>query len=161
MNIIQKTNDFDPHQLECGRILLLEDNDANRQMMSDFLTYCGYCVSSIGRGQDLFEAIATLKPDVILLDLKLPDISGFTLLQELQSHEQWSKIPVIVVSAFAFRSDQQRALHLGAQDYLVKPIDLQRLLTVIQASVLVPKPDKPDLSSDAHPLGDYSDNSQN
>lgn len=123
------------HQ-ESGRVLLLEDNEGNRQMMSDYLSYYGYDLFTIRQGKDLFDAIATFKPDVILLDLKLPDISGFTLLQELRESGKWANIPVIVVSAFAFRADQQRAFDLGIQDYLVKPIDLHQLRTVIQRKLL-------------------------
>jgi DNA-binding response OmpR family regulator len=148
-------------QMNHGRILLLEDNDANRQMMSDFLIHCGYSVSSIEWGQDLFRAIATFQPNLILLDLKLPDISGFTLLQELQVHSEWSMVPVIVVSAFAFRADQQRALHLGAQDYFVKPIDLHRLLATIQAIVTFPEVRQDRRLSDSSAILEHPNNLQN
>ncbi|MEB3355419.1 MAG: response regulator [Synechococcales bacterium] len=113
------------------RILLVEDDQANRQMLSDYLVYCGYDVSSISLGSQFFEAIASHQPTLILLDLKLPDISGFTLLEELRQSVQYGDIPVIVISALAFRTDQERAFRLGITHYLVKPIDLfglQRLL---------------------------------
>jgi two-component system cell cycle response regulator DivK len=113
------------------RILLVEDNDVNRQLMTDYLRYCGYEVFSISRGESFAAAMSQFYPHLILLDLKLPDIDGYTLLQQIQQIPDWSEIPVIVVSAFAFQADQQRALNLGARRYLVKPVKLPELINTI------------------------------
>lgn len=87
----------------------------------------GYCVSSVVCGRDFLTALPQFQPHVVLLDIKLPDIDGYSLLQQMRQNEAWSTIPVVVVSACAFKSDQQRALGLGARRYLVKPIDLNAL----------------------------------
>jgi two-component system cell cycle response regulator DivK len=113
------------------RILLIEDNDINRQLMTDYLKYCGYEVLSLPRGGAFAAAMSQFKPHLVLLDLKLPDVDGYTLLQQIQKKPEWLKIPVIVVSAYAFQSDQQRALSLGARRYLVKPVKLPELLEAI------------------------------
>lgn len=113
------------------RILLIEDNDINRQLMTDYLKYCGYEVLSLPRGGTFAAAMSQFKPHLVLLDLKLPDVDGYTLLQQIQQKPEWLKIPVIVVSAYAFQSDQQRALSLGARRYLVKPVKLPELLQAI------------------------------
>lgn len=113
------------------RILLIEDNDTGRQLMSDYLHYYGYRVSSLSQGSLVFPTIEQFQPHIILLDLKLPDIDGFTLLHQLQQQGSWAKIPVIVVSAFAFQSDQQRAYSLGARRYFVKPVNLSKLKRAI------------------------------
>lgn len=113
------------------RILLVEDNDTSRQLMSDYLEYQGCQVFSVSRGKLFDSAIAEFQPHLIILDLKLPDIDGYALLQRMQQKPDWFKIPVIVVSAFAFQSDQQRALRLGARQYLVKPVSLTQLRQVI------------------------------
>ena len=118
------------------RILLVEDNDLNRQMLDDYLGFCGYQVLSIGRGSDFFQVLADFKPHLILLDLRLPDIDGYTLLQQIQQGSDWQHIPVIVVSAFAFRVDQQRALSLGVRRYFVKPVNLIDLKQAIQEELL-------------------------
>jgi len=114
-----------------SRILLVEDNDVNRQLMTDYLRYCGYDVLSIPRGELFADEMEQFCPDLVLLDLKLPDIDGYTLLQQMQQTPEWVRIPVIVVSAFAFQADQQRALNLGARRYLVKPVKLPELIDAI------------------------------
>jgi DNA-binding response OmpR family regulator len=109
------------------RILLVEDNDSSRQLMSDYLEYNGYEVFSLAGGSDFDRAIATFRPHVVLLDLKLPDIDGFTLLKQHQYQPDRLKVPIIVVSAYSFQADQERALNLGARQYLVKPVSLSEL----------------------------------
>lgn len=119
------------NQLQPARILLVEDSSANRLLLLDYLNHLGYQVSSVICGHDLLVTLPQFQPHLVLLDLKLPDIDGYALLQQLGHHPQWSEIPVVVVSAYAFQSDQQRALGLGARRYLVKPIDLNALHQVI------------------------------
>lgn len=113
------------------RILLVEDNDLNRQMLHDYIVFCGYQVLSLRGGSGFFEALTEFQPQLILLDLKLPDIDGYTLLEQLQQSTEWGYIPVIIVSAFAFIADQRRALSLGARRYFVKPVDLSKLKQAI------------------------------
>lgn len=114
-----------------ARILLIEDNDISRQLMSDYLQYYGYKVLSLSHGTPVLPAIEQFQPHAVLLDLKLPDIDGFALLQQFQQQRDYANIPVIVVSAFAFQSDQQRALSLGARRYFVKPVNLAKLKRAI------------------------------
>jgi len=113
-----------------ARILLVEDNEASRQLMSDYLNYYGYRVLALSKGALFNQAMLRFCPNLVLLDLKLPDIDGFTLLQQRSS--DCLKIPIIVVSAFAFQADQQRAFQLGASQYLVKPVSLTQLKQVIR-----------------------------
>lgn len=112
------------------RILLIEDNEASRQLMSDYLEYYGYQVLALAKGSLFAQAMTQFCPDLVLLDLKLPDIDGFTLLQQRSS--DWLDVPIIVISAFAFQADQQRALELGASQYLVKPVSLTQLTQAIR-----------------------------
>ncbi len=121
-----------PLESEGKRILLVEDDDANRQMLGDYLSLVGYSVLGVATGSEFSSALQHFQPELILLDLKLPDTSGYSLLMELRSHPQWSRIPVIVVSAYAFKSDQAKALELGARQYLVKPIELEQLVKAIE-----------------------------
>lgn len=114
------------------RILLVEDNELNRQMLDDYLVFCGYQVYSLAGGSGFFQVLAEFNPHLVLLDLRLPDIDGYTLLQQIQEGVEWQHIPVIVVSAFAFRVDQQRALNLGVRKYFVKPVNLAELRQAIE-----------------------------
>jgi two-component system, cell cycle response regulator DivK len=114
------------------RILLIEDNDVNRMLLSDYLSYCGFNVQSLSVGSALFSTVEKFQPELILLDLKLPDIDGYSLLEKIQDSQVLSKIPIIVVSAFAFRDDQERAISLGACSYFVKPVNLKELIMTIE-----------------------------
>lgn len=115
-----------------ARILLVEDNETNRQNFEEFLGFCGYQVFGMANGSGLFQALRDFQPHLICLDLKLPDIDGYTLLEQLQQSSHWRHIPVIVVSAFASQADQKRARSLGAIQYLVKPMNLDILQQAIQ-----------------------------
>ncbi|QHG18101.1 response regulator [Nostoc sp. ATCC 53789] len=114
------------------RILLVEDHYLNRLLLSDYLSYCGYDVQSLSEGSTFFSTIDKFKPDLMLLDLKLPDIDGYSLLKQVQQKPDVSKIPIIVVSAFAFKADQELAMSLGARRYFVKPLKLKDLTLTIE-----------------------------
>ena len=114
------------------KILLVEDNDVNRMLLSDYLTHCGYCIKSLPAGSGFLSTIKDFQPQVILLDLKLPDVDGYSLLKFLKQDPSHSCIPVIVISAFAFASDKEQAMKLGANHYMVKPVNLTELMTAIE-----------------------------
>ena len=119
------------------RLLIVEDNNLNRLMLDDCLIFCGYQVLSLASGANFFEELASFQPHLILLDLKLPDIDGYTLLEQLQLSPQWRNIPVIIVSAFAFRADRQRAINLGACQYFIKPVNLNELRQSIAQEITI------------------------
>ncbi len=117
---------------QAKRILLIEDNHVNRILLSDYLIYCRYEVQSLPEASNFFSTINEFQPELILLDLKLPDIDGYSLLETIQQKPQISKIPVIVVSALAFKADRERAITLGVRRYFVKPIKLSNLIVAIE-----------------------------
>jgi two-component system, cell cycle response regulator DivK len=117
---------------QAKRILLVEDNDVNRMLLSDYLSYCNYEVQSLAEGSKFFSTLKQFKPELILLDLKLPDIDGYALLEKIQQQPELAAIPVIIVSAFAFKADRERAMNLGACRYFVKPINLSNLIQAIE-----------------------------
>jgi two-component system, cell cycle response regulator DivK len=119
------------HAKSLVRILQVEDNAASRQLMSDYLRHYGWDVMSLEEGTPFAGAMTQFQPHLVLLDLKLPDVDGYTLLEQMQQNPDWSLTPVIVISAFAFQADKQRALDLGARRYLVKPVNLARLRQAI------------------------------
>lgn len=116
------------------RILLVEDNATHRTMTQDFLWSRGYRVLGLPDGLSLFQTIAEFRPNLLLLDLKLPEVNGFVLLEQLQASE-WRSLPVIIVSAYAFQKEKQRALSLGARSYLTKPVQFDYLLQAIEAEL--------------------------
>lgn len=92
------------------RILVVEDNDENRELMSEYLSNFGYQVLDLADGSIFFQALECFRPHLVLLDLKLPGIDGYTLLQQIQQRSDWRQVPIIVVSAFAFKADRERAM---------------------------------------------------
>ena len=115
------------------RILLVEDNDLNRELLGDYLCHFGYEVLTLGQGSSFFLTIEQFQPHLVLLDLRLPDVDGYQLLEELQQQPHLQQLLIIGTSGFAFQEEQQRALKLGARHYLVKPVSLPQLIEVIEA----------------------------
>lgn len=122
------------------KILIVEDNDLNRQMLDDYLSFCGYEIASLSNGTYFFQKMTEFQPHLVLLDLKLPDVDGYSLLEKIQQRTDWRHLPIFVVSAFAFSADQQRALKLGATRYFVKPVNLTELKQAIKAELSASKP---------------------
>ncbi|MBW4487575.1 MAG: response regulator [Trichocoleus desertorum ATA4-8-CV12] len=116
------------------RILIVEDNELHRLITHDCLEAEGYTVLSLPDGLNFFPSVAKFQPDLLLLDLKLPCIDGFTLLQQLKA-SPWAAIPVIIASAYAFQSEKRKAIDLGASSYLTKPIALENLVKTIEAQL--------------------------
>ena len=114
------------------RILLVEDHQINRMLLSDYLNYCGYNLKSLSGGVDFFSTIESFNPHLILLDLKLPDFDGYSLLKEFKQEDKYARIPIFIVSALAFKADEERAMKLGASRYFVKPINLINLSLAIK-----------------------------
>ncbi len=130
VQLIRVKQQFKSHQVK--KVLLVEDNDVNRMLLKDCLNFCGYEVKALANGSKFFYTVETFRPDLILLDLKLPDIDGYLLLEKMQQKSQTAKIPIIIVSALAFKSDYDRAMDLGARGYFVKPIILTELTQAIE-----------------------------
>jgi CheY-like chemotaxis protein len=110
------------------KILIVDDEWMNRDMLSRRLVRRGYVVICAASGS---EALATAKaemPDVILMDLKMPVLDGYETTRQLKESSVTSSIPVIGLSAYAMKGDAERAIAAGCDDYDTKPIELPRLL---------------------------------
>lgn len=114
-------------------LLLIEDNEMNRDMLSRRLARKGFVVEQAVDGQAGLDQASALKPDLILLDMSLPIKDGWTVAAELKANPELAGIPVIALTAHAMDGDRQRALEAGCDDYDTKPVDLKRLLGKIQA----------------------------
>lgn len=117
------------------RVLIAEGNDINRQILEDHLVFRGYEVLSLANGLNFFQDLTDFHPDLILLDLRLPGIDGYTILEEIKQRTKWRRTPVIALSASAFKADQQRLLSLGVSRYFVSPVVLTDLMQAIQAEL--------------------------
>ena len=113
-------------------ILLVEDNEANRDMLSRRLERRGYAVTIATDGRDGIEAARRGLPDLVIMDMNLPEIDGWQATRHLKSESVTRHIPIIALTAHAMSSDRQRALEAGCDDYDTKPVEMARLLTKIR-----------------------------
>ena len=114
-------------------ILIVEDNEMNREMLSRRLEKRGFDIILAFDGQAGIEAAAARKPDLILMDLSLPFVDGWQATQRLKADVALRQIPVIALSAHAMATDRDKALGAGCDDFDTKPIDLPRLMGKIDA----------------------------
>ena len=121
------------------RILVVEDNELNMKLLNDVLEAHGYEVMSTGRGAVAVEWARQYLPDLVLMDLQLPDLSGLEATRQLKANPETSKIPVIAVTAFAMGGDERRALEHGCNAYVAKPIVLRNFLNLIARFLGVPE----------------------
>jgi two-component system cell cycle response regulator DivK len=115
-----------------SRILIVEDNEMNRDMLSRRLQRRGYDVILAMDGRRGLAVARSEAPDLILMDMSLPEIDGWEVARRLKSDNTTRAIPVIALTAHAMTSDRQRALEAGCDDYDTKPVEFERLLTKIQ-----------------------------
>ena len=115
------------------KILLIEDNEMNRDMLSRRLAMRGFDVVVAIDGSSGAAAATTEQPDLILMDVSLPDIDGFEVTRLLRAQPATASIPVIALTAHTMETDRLRAAEAGCQDYDTKPVDLTRLLAKITA----------------------------
>ncbi len=114
------------------RILLVEDDDLSRDMLSRRLARRGYHVLVAVDGNQGAAMARSESPDLILLDMRLPGLDGWQVAQQLKASSETRAIPVIALTAHAVAGDRQRALEAGCDDYEAKPVDLPRLLEKIK-----------------------------
>lgn len=118
---------------EPGYILIVEDHEAVAQALADLLQEDGHRSEIAFSGQEALRTVEYAPPELILLDLNLPDTDGLTLCRQLKQHETTRLIPVIIVTAHADRQAQLLSIAAGAEGYLQKPVDAQELATRVTA----------------------------
>ena len=115
------------------KILLVEDNEMNRDMLSRRLTRRSFSVIIAVDGQQGVELAQSEKPDLILMDMSLPILDGWSATRAIKDNPVTANIPVIALTAHAMSGDRQKALAAGCDDYDTKPVELMRLLEKMNA----------------------------
>lgn len=113
-------------------ILVIEDDPALRGFLSDLLEGEGYRAQCVESGTQGLQALEEATPDLVLLDLVLPDLDGYAVCQKIRAHSQ-RRIPIVMLSANRDPLDVLEALHVGVDEYLRKPFDIEDLLAQIRA----------------------------
>jgi CheY-like chemotaxis protein len=114
------------------KILLVEDNEMNRDMLSRRLERRGYEVVLAFDGQDALQRAASNTPDLVLMDMDLPVLSGWEATRLLKEKSETARIPVIALTAHALTDDRDRALEAGCDAYQSKPVDFSELVTKME-----------------------------
>lgn len=116
-----------------AKILLVEDNEMNRDMLSRRLQRRGYDVEMAVDGRQGVEMAKSGQYDLVLMDMSLPELDGWGATRELRAEPATRELPIIALTAHAMAGDQEKALEAGCDDYDIKPIELSRLLSKIEA----------------------------
>jgi CheY-like chemotaxis protein len=115
------------------KILVVEDNEENRDSLSRRLQRRGFVVVMAADGRIGVEMAKVEKPDLILMDMNMPEVDGWEATRQIKADSALSKVPVIALTAHAMSSDRARALDAGCTDYLTKPIEFTKLLSLIES----------------------------
>ncbi len=114
------------------RILVVEDQPDNRQIIRDMLAPADYEITEAEDGQQALEAIAKQRPDLILVDIQLPIIDGYTATRKIKADPLLRSIPIIAVTSYALSGEEKKARAAGCDDYVPKPFSPRQLLAKIR-----------------------------
>jgi CheY-like chemotaxis protein len=131
--------------LEGRRILIVEDDARNIFALSSVLEPKGAKVEIARNGNEALAVLARSAQasgngiDLVLMDIMMPEMDGLTAMREIRKRPEWKKLPIVALTAKAMRDDQEKCLAAGANDYIAKPLDVEKLLSLIR--VWMPKPE--------------------
>jgi two-component system, cell cycle response regulator DivK len=117
------------------RILVVEDNDLNRKLFCDVLKAGGFAVEPLADGRDVLVRAREFVPNLIIMDIQLPNISGLELIESLKGDPGLRLIPILAVTAYAGKGDEERIREAGAEGYLAKPVSIGPFMMAVKALV--------------------------
>nr|WP_276588753.1 MULTISPECIES: response regulator [unclassified Sphingomonas] len=117
------------------RVLVVEDNELNLKLFCDLLRAHEYAAEPVRDGREAVERARAFQPDLIVMDIQMPHVTGYELILELKADEALRAIPVMAVTAYAGRDDEERIRAAGADAYVSKPISLARFMDVVGSLV--------------------------
>ena len=118
-----------------ANILIVDDMPANLRLLSQMLTEHGYHPRPVLNGAQALAAAQIMPPDLILLDIRMPDMDGYEVCQRLKADERTRGIPVLFISALNETEDKVRAFSAGGMDYITKPFQLEEVLARVQTQL--------------------------
>ncbi|HEV7370987.1 response regulator [Arenibaculum sp.] len=114
------------------RVLIVEDNDLNMKLFHDLLEAHGYATLQTKDGMEALRIARQHRPDLILMDIQLPEVSGLEVTKWIKEDDELKSIPVIAVTAFAMKGDEEKIRDGGCEDYIAKPISVAKFLETVQ-----------------------------
>lgn len=117
------------------RILVVEDNDLNRKLFCDLLKANGFAVEPVADGREAIERARLFVPNLVIMDIQLPNVSGLELIEALKADGDLRHIPVLAVTAYAGKGDEERIRDAGAEGYLAKPVSIGPFMMAVNKLV--------------------------
>ncbi len=114
------------------KVLVVDDNPVSRELIREVLESPHQRILEAEDGEEALKKVFEEEPDVVLLDIQLPALDGYEVLRRIRDHPRFARLPVIALTAFAMREDSEKALALGFDDYVTKPIDAASLRSRIR-----------------------------
>ena len=114
------------------KILIVEDNELNLKLFCDLLRAHGFEVEPVRDGRDAIERAQAFAPDLIIMDIQMPHISGLEVIEQLKQQTDLARVPVLAVTAYAAKGDEERIREAGAQGYVSKPISVMRFVEEVR-----------------------------
>jgi two-component system cell cycle response regulator DivK len=115
------------------RILVVEDNDLNRRLFCDVLKANGFEVEPVADGLEAIAAALAFVPSLVIMDIQLPNVSGLELIAQMKRDPMLRPIPVLAVTAYAGKGDEERIRDAGAEGYLAKPVSIMPFMRAVNA----------------------------
>ena len=113
-------------------VLIVEDNELNMKLFRDLLEAHGYQTSGTSNGFESLDLVRKLRPDLILMDIQLPQVSGLEVTRWIKDDPELRAIPVVAVTAFAMKGDEERIREGGCEAYLSKPISVGKFIETVR-----------------------------
>ena len=117
------------------KVLVVEDNELNLKLFCDLLRAHDYVAEPVRDGREAVERAREFAPDLVIMDIQLPNVSGLELIETLKADDQLKPIPIMAVTAYAAKGDEERIRAAGAEAYVSKPISVMRFVESVEALV--------------------------
>ena len=115
------------------KILVVEDNELNLKLFCDLLGAHGYEAEPVRDGREALERVRAFAPDLVVMDIQMPHISGLELIEQMKADDELRRTPIMAVTAYAARGDEERIRDAGAEGYVSKPISVVRFVEAVRA----------------------------
>jgi two-component system, cell cycle response regulator DivK len=130
LEMIKRGGDFE--QRAAKKVLIVEDNDLNMKLFNDLLEAHGYCTLQTKDGVEALRMARQHRPDLILMDIQLPEVSGLEVTKWLKEDDNLRSIPIIAVTAFAMKGDEEKIREGGCEAYIAKPISVTSFMRTVE-----------------------------
>jgi two-component system cell cycle response regulator DivK len=130
------------------KILVVEDNELNLKLFCDLLRAHGYEAEPVRDGREAVDRARSFGPELVIMDIQMPWISGLELIEQLKADEELKATPIMAVTAYAAKGDEERIREAGAEGYVSKPISLMRFIEAVRA-LLAPLAEEPETAEAA------------